>query len=259
MSLASRKSLLLLLFAADRAAAWWDGKMGTKDPMTEAMEASRRAQLDPDALRKDPDHFKRMFGKLAIEQNQAKAMSENQRVDPADKCMACHAVVVEFEAMIAQRPAQKRDQLAYAEITEEVCHLNRYETLDPINPTKREERSRLYGGMAPPVLANACQRVVDEWSDYDEIEASLLKRGRGGERMHEELRREICDARRYGLCNREPRAVVPATYQGKAGLTWEAKSESAEQCSAPDGEKRKKRKKRRRRKKAEKMSYTIDG
>lgn len=158
-----------MLTLVTAVSSYWDGKMGTMDPYTEAMMASRRAQHDPDFLRNNPNHFKEMFGKLAVAQNQHKAMEETQSIKPEDRCLACHGVAVEFEIMAEERKGHgKRDQVMVADILENICHLDRYQYQDPVELAKRHERSRNYGGMAPPVFANACKQVVQNWDDRDD-------------------------------------------------------------------------------------------
>ena len=155
-------------------AAYWEPGSKSADPYHQAMEMSRQGRLDPDALRNDPDFYKRMFGKLATEQGQAQAMDKHQNVPKADICVACHGVVIEIEKIIKERLDRQRHALAVTEALEQVCHLDRYEFQDPVKITNRKEISRDYGGLAPPVMANACKRVVDGWQDDDdEIEAAL--------------------------------------------------------------------------------------
>ena len=157
--------------------AYWDGSKDTPDPYTQAMMMSRQAQYDPEALRKNPNHFRELFGRLAVEQNQAKAMDETQsQFTPEDKCLVCHGTTVELEIMMAERHGHgKRDQVKLAEILEKICHLDRYQYHDPVNITKRHERSRTYGGIAPPIFANACKHVVQNWDDRDEVRARTLR------------------------------------------------------------------------------------
>ena len=273
--------LAVALVATPLARAYWDGSRDAPDPYTQAMMASRRAQFEPDALRKDPVLFKRMFGQLAVEQNQAKFMDEHQTTSAEQQCEACHGVVVEFERMMVERKSEAtgglggRDQLAVwrttahtvpdrplpscpvltgrsalgvpqvADAYEKICHLNRYEYHDPVNPTKRSEHSRHYFGLAPVIFANACKRVVDEWSDHDEIEQALIAGGAKNE-MHRELREAICNNDEYGHCrNMQAKVEVraPTAEQKKANmgdtLWWKGKQDS---CEA-EGKKKKKKKK----------------
>ena len=167
---------VLLVSMLGGAFAFWDGSKGTADPYTQAREASRRAQMDPDILKKDPDYFKRLFGKMAVEQNQAKAVNEHQNVSPQDVCVACHGVVIEIEKILKARVDKQRNSIAVTEALDAVCHLDRYEFQDPVKITERTETSRDYGGLAPAVMTNACKRVVDAWQDDDdEIEGALRK------------------------------------------------------------------------------------
>ena len=246
--MAVARLVLVLAFAcAHLAFAYWDGSKTAKDPYTEAMEMSRRAQLDPDALRKDPDMFKKMFGKLAIEQNQAKHMDETQSMaTPQDRCMACHGVVLEFEKMMIERKSAatgglgRRDQLAVADTYEQICHLDRYESMDSLDPRKRSENSRRYGGIAPPIFANACKRVVDHWSDYDEVEALLINGGPPGS-MHKELREAICHNAEFGMCKGvDDEIEVRDTKDVGENLWWKGKEEK---CEAEGAGKKKKKKK----------------
>jgi len=243
---------LALAFFARPAHAYWDGSRDAPDPYTEAMMLSRKAQLDPNALRDDPDLFKRLFGKLAVEQNQAKFMDEHQSTTPEQRCQACHGVVVEFERMMVERKSQatgglgRRDQLAVADAYEKICHLNRYEFHDPLNPTKRSEHSRHYFGLAPVIFANACKRVVDEWSDHDEIEEALIRGGKP-DKMHRQLRNEICNNEDYGHCRNIHEQVEvrpPTAEQKKANMgetLWFKGHE--DKCEAEGGGKKKKKKK----------------
>jgi len=216
---------------------YWDGKLGTTDPYTEAMMMSRRAQLDPEAMRNDPDIFRRMFGKLAVEQNQAKAMDETQSAaTDKDMCMVCHGTVVEFEKMWQEKKGTgKRDMTMVTEILEGICHLNRYEFQDPVKITTRREHSRDYGGIAPAVFANACKRVVDAWGDRDEVEEALIAGG-PEDQLHEQLRNHICHAA-GGFCRDFEGSIIS---EASGRLAW--KGEEG-QCAAADGGKKKKKKK----------------
>ena len=110
----------VLATLAGRAAGYWEsGDTSQQDPYTQAMLMSRRAAKDPSALKQDPDLFKKMFGQLAIEQNQAKLMDEHQSTaTAADRCMVCHGVILEIEKMFEERKHEatgglgRRDQLA---------------------------------------------------------------------------------------------------------------------------------------------------
>jgi hypothetical protein len=234
--------LALLACAVAPCSSYWEGDRATDDPYTHAMKMSRQAQYDPNVMQRDPDHFKRMFGQLAFEQAQAKSMDETQSTASAkDRCMACHGVVVEFEKMMKERVDRTRSQLTTTETLEKICHLNRYEIQDPVDIRKREERSRVYGGLAPPVFANACKKIVDAWQDDDdEIEGALL-RGGSAKSLYKELREKICH-RKGGIC--EGTGVEIAT-QGKDKLI--VKGAPPEQCGAPgsedDSKKKKKKKK----------------
>ena len=74
------------------------------DPYAKAMRESRRAAVDPSVVERDPDHFKKVFGKLAIEQNNFRAIDAAQHVTAEDRCIACHAAVNELEkALRAKR------------------------------------------------------------------------------------------------------------------------------------------------------------
>ena len=251
--MAQRAACLLLLCQWHLVAGWWDGKNGM-DPYSAAMYESKRAGADADVIKNDPDYFRRMFGKLATEQAQAKAMDETQHVSKNDMCMACHGVVVEVERMLKdrmERISRRRDELAITETLEGVCDLNRYQYLDPINPTKREEASRRYGGIAPPVFVNACRQVLVDWGDHDEIEEALL-RGADPANVHAALRQEICEHKKYGLCRTLTQKIV--SYK-KDSLKWE--EQDMEQCSDPNAGKKKKKKKAKK-SPIEDMEYTIE-
>ena len=58
----------------------------------------------------------KLFGKLAVEQNQAKAMDETQTVSQKDRCMACHGVVNEFEKMMIERKSATTGGLGRHEV-----------------------------------------------------------------------------------------------------------------------------------------------
>ena len=240
----ARGALLLLALAAP-AIAYWDGQIGTKDPMQEAMEMSKRAQHDPEALRKDPDYFRKLFGKLAIEQSQAKHMDEMQSTNEEQRCMACHGVVVEFEKMMIERKTAAtgglgmRGQLAVADAFEKICHLDRYETMDPLDPRKATQQGRRYGGLPPPTMANACKRVVEEWQDHDEIEQLLIDGGDAAD-MHRELREAVCNNREFGLCKNVPDEIGVSMSEGMQVLNFKGK---LDQCGAEGGKKKKKKKK----------------
>uniref|UniRef100_A0A7S2JPA5 Saposin B-type domain-containing protein n=1 Tax=Haptolina brevifila TaxID=156173 RepID=A0A7S2JPA5_9EUKA len=237
MSLMALMRAFSVLAALSPVASWWDGKVGTKDPYTQAMEMSRRAHNDPDLLRKDPDFYKRMFGNLAIEQSQAQAMDETQSYASADDlCMVCHGMVAEFELMVGQerKGHGKRDSLMATEALEDICHLNRYQILDGLNPTKREEPSRKYGGIAPPVFAQACKKVVMAWDDHDEVEGWLIAGGSPAG-MHRELRERVCNGSE-GVCH--GLGVEVEEKDGKLSIKGKE-----EQCSADGGKKKKKKKK----------------
>jgi len=196
--------VLLACWPSIVAAYWEQGGSSSadrmkSDPYTQAMEMSRRAKLDPNLMRNDPDHFKKMFGQLAVEQNQHKAMEETKNVKPEDKCMVCNGVVVEFEAMLAERhQSKKRAQLAVLEVLDDICHLDRYEFQDPVKLNERRETSRKYGGIAPPVFANGCKQVVDLWNQDDDYETILVKGGPSAN-MHESLRNKACSEVCSGL------------------------------------------------------------
>jgi len=252
---ASRAALVVLLQGVGPAAAWWDGKNGL-DPYTQAMQESRHANLDKDMLQKDPDFFKRMFGKLATEQAQAKHMDETQNVSPEDKCMTCHGVVVEFEKILAEhkeRTGEKRSAVTVATALEGVCDLNRMQYLDPINPTKGEERSRVYGGIHPAIYVNACRLVLQAWDDNEEeiIEDALLKGGGWAGAMYAALRARACDAPEVGLCKGLEGQVVADNdrlqYKGKEA-----------QCDDPNAKKKKKKKKKKVDPITQEPEYSID-
>ena len=231
--------LLVAIVILQPGYAYWDASdRGSDDPYTAAMKMSRLASNDPNRLRTDPDHFKKLFGQLAVEQNQAKAMDETQsKFSKQDLCMVCHGVVVEFEKMMAERVDRTRSQLTTTETLETICHLNRYEFQDPVVLTKREERSRVYGGIAPPIFANACKRVVDAWQDDDdEIEGALLS-GASKKNLHQALREKICH-RDGGIC---AGTGVEIEVKGKDSL--KVKGVPEEQCGAEGGKKKKKQKK----------------
>jgi hypothetical protein len=238
-----RISLSLLLVRS--ASAYWDGSKDSPDPYTAAMMMSRQAQHDPSTLSKDPDHFKKLFGKLAIEQNQAKSLDEHQTTTAMDRCMACHGVVVEFEKMMVERKTAgtgghgRRDQLAVADTFEKICHMDRYEFMDPVNINKRSQASRKYGGIAPPLFANACKRVIDEWSDHDEAE-ELLIAGGSAANLFEELRTNMCDRAEFGLCRKLGKEVEVRKNDGEDTLAFKGETE---QCAAEGGTKKKKKKK----------------
>lgn len=221
------------------AAGYWDGSSG-RDPYTEAMEKSRRARVDPSVLQKDPDYFKKMFGQLAIEQNQAMAMHETQSVaSKEDMCMVCHGMVAELELMMQERRGYgKRDELAVTEALEGLCHLNRYQKRDALDPTKVEEHSRMYGGIAPPVFSNACTHVISAWDDHEGVD-SMLVQGGAPERLHRELRERVCDSKE-GVCHGTGTTVIEEG--GK--LRVQGKEE---QCSEDGGKTKTKTKKKRRR------------
>ena len=216
----------VLATLAGRAAGYWESGDTAGDPYTQAMLMSRRAANDPSALKQDPDLFKKMFGQLAIEQNQAKLMDEHQSTaTAADRCMVCHGVILEIEKMFEERKHEatgglgRRDQLAVTEVLEKVCHLNRYEFQDPVDLRKRTETSRLYGGIAPVLFANACKKVVDHWQDDDdEIERALLDGGSPDE-LHRELRERVCH-RSGGICHGLGVEVEP---RGDGGLREKGK------------------------------------
>ena len=126
----------------------------------------------------------------------------------------------------------QRSQLAIVEALEKVCHLNRYEYQSPLNPTKREETSRNYGGLAPPIMANACKKVVDAWQDDDEYIESTLVAGGSPDRLHEEVRKKVCAK----LCKGE--ATVALEVQGEKLV-----SPDQEKCEDPDAKGKKKKKK----------------
>ena len=56
----TRHLLSCELLSLSLATAYWQHQDGTRDPYTEAMEMSRRAQHDPSVLKNDPDHFKKL-------------------------------------------------------------------------------------------------------------------------------------------------------------------------------------------------------
>jgi len=235
------RTVIALSMVAAPAVAYWDGSRSTADPYTEAMMMSRKAQLDPNAMRNDPDIFRRMFGKLAVEQSQARAMDETQSAaSTKDMCMVCHGTVVEFEKMWQERKGTgKRDMTMVTEILEGICHLNRYEFQDPVKITNRIEHSRNYGGMAPPVFANACKRVVDAWGDRDGVEEALITGG-PEDRLHEQLRNQICHGAE-GFCHGFEGSIAS---EAGGRLAWKGGEEG--QCGADGGEKKKKKKKKKR-------------
>jgi len=255
-------TLAVILWACEPCSAYWEGgDRMADDPYTAAMKMSRQAALDPSTLQKDPDHFKKMFGQLAFEQAQAKHMDETQSTATAsDRCMACHGVVVEFEKMMKERVDRTRSKLTTVETLEKICHLNRYEIQDPVDIRKREERSRVYGGLAPPVFANACKKVVDAWQDDDdEIEDALL-RGGSAKNLFEQLRVKVCH-RDGGICDGTGTQIeVGKKVQGQQ--TLQVKGKPPEQCKAEGGEDDKKEKKKKKKKLQEEIdappSFSID-
>eukprot|EP00966_Prymnesium_polylepis_P216588 5014159-Prymnesium_polylepis.1 len=198
--------LRLVVLMVGGAVAYWDGGKGTADPYAQAKEASRRAQMDPDILKKDPDYFKRMFGKMAVEQGQAKAVDAHQNVSPQDICVACHGVVIEIEKILKARVDKQRNSIAVTEVLEAVCHLDRYEFQDPVKVNVRTETSRDYGGLAPPVMANACKRVVDAWQDDDDEIEGALKKVRGCRRRCAHTRPAPCG---HARCERRRVRPLP--------------------------------------------------
>ena len=246
------RRLALVLALAQPMFAYWDGSRETMDPYAQAMKMSKQAQYDPDALQKDPDLFKKMFGQLAIEQNQARMMDETQsKHSKKDKCMACHGTVVEFEKYIVERKSQatgglgRRDQLAVADAYDNLCHLDRYEKQDSLNPTKREENSRHYGGLAPPVFANACKQVLVDWTEDDQVE-ELLIQGGALDNMYKELRHKVCNNKQFGVCKRikgEVEVRQPNHNQKSQGMSeylqW--KDVEDEKCDDPNAKKQKKK------------------
>ena len=108
---------------------------------------------------------------------------------------------------------------------------------------KREERSRVYGGLAPPVFANACKKVVDAWQDDDdEIEGALL-RGGSSKGWFKELRNKVCH-RDGGICDGTG-VQIELGPKREGQETLQVKGKPPEQCSAEgeDGKKKKKKKK----------------
>lgn len=234
---------LAMLLAPSAVLAYWepsDGMEGTDDPYTAAIKASRQAAADPDLLKRDPDHFRRLFGQMAIEQNQAKSMDETQSTaTPKDRCMVCHGVIVEFELMMkTQKGKGGRNALAVTEILEKICHLNRYHKMDGVDIKKNEERSRLYGGISPPVFANACKRVVDAWQDDDDEIEPQLRDGGDPKDLHKELRELICH-RKGGMCAGIKKSDVVVRTDGHPGLMWKGQEEKCEDPNVPKKKKKK--------------------
>jgi len=230
-------TLSLVLAGCGLASGFWDRNSGEKDPMTAAMEMSRMARLDPDIMKKDPNHFKKMFGRLAMEQSQAQNLDKAQHVSKEDRCLTCHGMVVEVEKILAARIDKWRNEIAITEALEEICNPSRYQQLDPdgLNPTMRTEGSRRYFGLDPFVFSNACNQVLIEWGDDDEIEVDL-KRGAPAADMHRKLRESVC-GRRGGVCHK---LGVEVDNDGESLFK---KDIGAPKCDAEGGTKKKKKKK----------------
>ena len=79
---------------------------------------------------------------------------------------------------------------------------------------------------APPVFANACKRVLENWSDHDEVEEELLAGGKPAG-LHKELRERVCNGAKR-VCDG---LGVSITVSGER-LSIKGKEE---QCSAEGG------------------------
>ena len=239
-TMTSRSTRLLCLLLAPLVSAYWEAGDQREDPYTAAIRMSKHAAADPDVMRNDPDHFRKLFGRLAIEQSQAKHMDETQsQFTPKDRCLVCHGVVNEFEIMMkSEKGKGGRNLLAVTNILEKVCHLDRYANMDPVDLKQSVERSRLYGGIAPPIFANACKRVVDSWQDDDDEIEPTLRDGGDPKEMHKELRYAICH-RPGGVCDGLGMKVIPNPHQ-EGGLMQEGADET---CKDPNAKKKKKKKK----------------
>ena len=246
----------LLLAVLPTCLCYWDGDRDMDDPYTAAMKMSRMAQLDPEVMRRDPDHFRRLFGNLAVEQSQAKKMDETQSAaSEKDLCMACHGTVVEFEKMMVERKSAAtgglggRGQLAVADALEKICHLNRYEFQDGVDLRNRVVQSTQYGGMDPAIFANACKKVIDKWSDHlDESVEEILIAGGDPAGLHKELRDTLCYSTEWGQCagvkdkSIEVLAVEVDTmaFKGSEYLQWK---DEESKCEDPNAKGKKKKKK----------------
>ena len=194
----------LLLLAAP-AAAEWDHTRGTPDPYTQAVMMSKRAQSDPEAVKNDPDYFKKMFGALGGEMGQAKALEQAKTdVTRRDVCIACHGAVVEVEKALAERhQSNKRDPSEVAEVLDFICRMERYHVIDPMKATPTQPVK--YGGLSPYIFVNACKKAVEDWNESDVVEDELIAGGPPGG-LFSSLRERVCE-RRGGLCDGEDVAL----------------------------------------------------
>ena len=136
-----------------------------------------------------------------------------------------------------------RDQLAVADAFEKICHMDRYEFQDPVKITTRTEESRRYGGIAPPVFANACKRVLDEWTEHDEAAEQALIKGGPKEGMHKQLRETMCDNALFGVCRGLGKKVdVVAGTPSTPGERLRFADAEDEKCDDPNLKGKKKKK-----------------
>ena len=221
--------LIVLVCSALPALAEWDPKSGTPDPFTAARMMSREAERNPDLLRKDPDHFRKLFGTLASEMGETQHVEEAKTdVTPKHMCIACHGAVVETEkALAARHQSKKRDPSELTEALEEICQMERYNKMDPMKVTS----AKAAYGMSPYIFVNACRKVVEAWNGGDEVE-DLLLAGAPPEQMHRQLRESICNAKGFGICSGALRQLEFEITQGPDGKDMLLTKEDSQQCKA---------------------------
>ena len=136
------------------------------------------------------DYWRNLGMNMGKNAGKKKALEGAEQITAAEKCMACHASVVELERLIASRwrAGRRPGVVELTDYLEELCDLDRFTGK---GYTLQEAR-----------LTNACKAVVnDHWSEDDAIEEALLA-GDGGapdDPTHSVLRRKACSLSCRGL------------------------------------------------------------